>query len=165
MSQHYAAVLVFRSGQWTGADVLQVLAPVLAPGTAGADTTTVLSGLWHWREEPATGFCAAVWRPSANAVHRRDDAGMAVVDACLESALAKLAPIFEYFSIFEAHAERAWLLRVFAQLAAQDWEALLAPAYERILLPPHLGERYLDHPNWQVLADEEAGVLVRTRGL
>ncbi len=32
------------------------------------------------------------------------------------------------------------------------------------MLPPHLAHRYLDHPNWTVLADADAGVLVQTLG-
>jgi hypothetical protein len=164
MSQSYVAVLFFHAGQCSADTVLQGLAPMLQPGGESADggISTALGGRWGWVQDPQAGFCAAVWRLPANNVHRDETTGVALVEACLARALATLAPVFAYFSIFEEHAGETWLRRVFAQLATGDWEALLAPAYERLLLPPHLAGRYLDHPQWVVLADEPAGVLVRT---
>jgi hypothetical protein len=180
MSQSYSAIVVLRSGQWPVEHVIEELAPILQPGVAELHwelerlddgcvlvpaPSKTLPGPWWWMDAPAHGYAAAVWRPSALGVHRGDDEGMKVVDLYLATALARLSPVFEYFSIFSDHAERAWLETVFAELRAGDWEALLAPQYERMLLPPHLGDRFLDHPRWVVLEDEDTGVLVQTREL
>jgi len=165
VSQYYAIVVVFRSAPQRAAEVLATLAPVLSSGTdaAAAPLPTALAGSWSWIDGAA--LCAAVWKVAANRVHGDEAAGVALIDRYLETALTKLDPVFAYFSIFEAHGERDWLQQVFEQLAAGDWDAVLKPAYERMLLPPHMGLHYLEHPSWTVLADEAAGTLVRTRGL
>ncbi len=180
MSQSYSAVTVFPAGQWTPERVLGRLAPLLQPGAHEPswevrrldedcvlvpDACKVVPGAWRWLRAAARDYEAAVWAPSATSIHRSDDEGVKLVDRYLASALVSLRPAFEYFSILRAHAERTWVEKVFAQLRTGDWEALLRPAYERMLLPPHLGDRYLDDPRWRVLETEDAGVLVRTREL
>jgi hypothetical protein len=180
MSQRYSTVVIFRSGQWQLAQVLSVLAPVLQPGDAERqwetqpldvnrvlvpDLAKVIPGMWSWFDEPALGHAAAVWTPSANSVHHGEDEGMAVIDQYLSTALDQLSPAFEYFSVISDYAERPWLEKVFAELGRSDWKALLEPAYERMMLPPHLADSYIDRPRWQVVAVADAGVLVQTRSL
>lgn len=180
MSQSYAVVIIFQAGQWTLGQALGRLAPVLQPGVAEpswaeqrldercvlvADASKVVPGAWRWLQAAARDYEAAVWTPSATSIHQGADEGMKVVDHYLASALVGLRPTFEYFSILPEHAERDWVEKVFAHLRVGDWDSLLKPAYERMLLPPHLADRFIDHPHWRVLEDEEAGLLVQTREL
>jgi hypothetical protein len=163
VSQSYAIVLVFE--RLAAADVLPVLAPVMESqvDASAAPLRTALGGRWRWIESGESALGAAIWQVAANSVHRDERAAIERIDRYLEAALQNLSPLFGYFSILESHGEPDWLARVFAQLADDDWDALLKPAYERILLPPRHAELYLDHPGWTVLAQEDAGVLVRTR--